>query len=126
MHGREIELAALLNVLHATAHPGESGPGRRDGLDALVLIEGEPGIGKSRLLAEFSQHASAEGVLVLSGKADRFESGVPYLGWRGVLARLLGLLSGMPRPGLIGRISLTADVAWELGYRLDHPRQHFG
>ncbi len=96
MHGREIELAALLNVLHATAHPGESGPGRRDGLDALVLIEGEPGIGKSRLLAEFSQHASAEGVLVLSGKADRFESGVPYLGWRGVLARLLGLLSGMP------------------------------
>ena len=62
-------------------------------LEALVLIEGEPGIGKSRLLAEFSQHASAEGALVLSGKADRFESSVPYLGWRGVLARLLGLQS---------------------------------
>ncbi len=93
MHGREIELTALLETLHATAHRGTA---KADGLKALVLIEGESGIGKSRLLAEFSQQASAEGVLVLSGKADRFESGVPYLGWRGVLARLLHLQSGTP------------------------------
>ena len=93
MHGREIELTALLETRHATAHRGTD---KANGLEALVLIEGESGIGKSRLLAEFSQHASAEGMLVLSGKADRFESGVPYLGWRGVLARMLHLQSGTP------------------------------
>ena len=94
MHGREIELAALLKALHAAGQRSQSVSREVGDLEALVLIEGEPGIGKSRLLAEFSQHASTEGALVLSGKADRFQSGVPYLGWRGVLTQLLGFQSG--------------------------------
>ena len=51
-------------------------------------------MGKSFLLAEFERQVAAEGVNVFAGKADRIENAVPYLGWRGVLARLLVLPSG--------------------------------
>ncbi len=93
MQGREIELATLLRVMHAAAERSDLAAGT---LNSLIIVEGESGMGKSRLLAELSQHAAADGLLVLSGKADRFESGVPYLGWRGVLSRLLGLQPGSP------------------------------
>jgi predicted ATPase/class 3 adenylate cyclase len=66
----------------------------RGGLQRLALVEADSGMGKSFLLAEFERQVAAEGVNVLAGKADRIENAVPYLGWRGVLARLLVLASG--------------------------------
>jgi DNA-binding SARP family transcriptional activator len=41
----------------------------------LVLIEGEPGIGKTRLMAEFVRSENAR---VLQGAAHEFESALPY------------------------------------------------
>jgi len=92
LHGRETELAALKGALHALA---SADPALNSGaLHRLVTLEAESGMGKSRLLAEFEAQAAAEGVTVLKGKADRIESSVPYLGWRGVIAQLLDLQSG--------------------------------
>jgi AAA ATPase domain/Bacterial transcriptional activator domain len=49
----------------------------RGGQGALVLVTGEPGIGKTRLAARFAAEAHAAGALVLYGRADE-EAGVPY------------------------------------------------
>jgi DNA-binding SARP family transcriptional activator len=66
--GREIELAWLLSHLDAA----QAGRGR------LALVTGEPGIGKSRLLAEFGQLAADRGVRVLTARCYEMERDLPY------------------------------------------------
>ena len=56
--GREDDLGELLGG--ARRHPS-----RKDG--RLVLVGGEPGIGKSRLAEEFSMRADERGAQVLAG-----------------------------------------------------------
>lgn len=67
--GRDRELNALLERL-AAAGRGEGG---------VVLISGEPGVGKSRLLAEISSRAAAQGWRVLRGRAYDIDGMPPYL-----------------------------------------------
>ena len=55
--------------------------GSRAQFGRLVLIEGEPGIGKSRLLLELAQHAADEQCTVLSARASEFEHDLPYALW---------------------------------------------
>lgn len=45
----------------------------------LVLLSGEPGIGKTRLALELIAHASAEGAEVLRGGCYEYEAMTPYL-----------------------------------------------
>ncbi|MCX7792493.1 MAG: AAA family ATPase [Chloroflexaceae bacterium] len=71
--GREAELAALEAV----------GPGR------LALVEGEAGIGKTRLAAEALARHAARGGLTLSATARELEQGLPYQPWVEVLRDLL-------------------------------------
>ena len=63
----------------------------RGGRSGLVLIEGEPGIGKSRLLGELLQQARARGVRSLLGAGDAIETTTPYHVWRPVFTELLDL-----------------------------------
>ncbi|MEV6598250.1 AAA family ATPase [Actinoplanes sp. NPDC051346] len=65
--GRVVELAALRAVLY----------GHGDG-PAVLVVAGDPGIGKTRLLAELLAEARREGRLVLSGGATEFEREVPF------------------------------------------------
>ena len=58
--GRAADLDALDGVL------AEAADGRR----RLVLVHGEPGIGKTRLAAEFARRAHADGAIVLYGRCD--------------------------------------------------------
>ena len=58
--GRELELERLRAVWRAT---GEGKP-------AVALLAGEPGIGKTRLAAEFARGAHADGAIVLYGRCD--------------------------------------------------------
>jgi DNA-binding CsgD family transcriptional regulator len=51
------------------------------GAPRLVGVIGEPGIGKSRLLAELAARASARGHLVLAGRAAELEREVPFSLW---------------------------------------------
>jgi DNA-binding SARP family transcriptional activator len=68
--GRErAELAALLD----TAAAGHAG--------MVLFVSGEPGMGKSRLLAELAALARARGGTVLSGRAFEAEMVRPYGAW---------------------------------------------
>ena len=61
----------------------------RAGEPGIVAIEGEPGIGKSRLLAQLEADAAAAGCTVLAGRASEFEADLPYSLWTDALDRHL-------------------------------------
>jgi DNA-binding CsgD family transcriptional regulator/tetratricopeptide (TPR) repeat protein len=67
--GRELELGFLVERLGRCAH-GEGG---------VILLSGEPGIGKTRLLRELEGIARSGGWCVLSGRAANIEGMPPYL-----------------------------------------------
>jgi class 3 adenylate cyclase len=60
----------------------------REGNGSLVLVCGEPGIGKTRLAVELAHEARGEGATVLYGRCDD-EPGVPYQPWREALDHLV-------------------------------------
>ncbi|WP_063757866.1 ATP-binding protein [Streptomyces fulvoviolaceus] len=66
--GRAAELGRLGSALDRL---GKQGP-------AVIDITGEAGIGKSRLLAEFSAHARGRGLTVLRGRATEYEQHSPF------------------------------------------------
>jgi DNA-binding CsgD family transcriptional regulator len=66
--GRTDELALLEGAL-AEALAGTA---------AVVEVAGDPGLGKSRLLAEIGRRAEERGCLVLLGRASELESDLPY------------------------------------------------
>ena len=97
--GRSGELRTLDGLLDDVA-------ARRAGAVELV---GEPGIGKTALLAELGRRADARGMLVLSGSASEFESDLPF----GVFVDALDeYVAGLP-PGTLD--GLEADVRGQLG-----------
>jgi class 3 adenylate cyclase/tetratricopeptide (TPR) repeat protein len=61
------------------------------GRSGLVVIEGEPGIGKSRLLADLLEQARARRMPSLAGAGDAVETTVAYHAWRPVFTQLFGL-----------------------------------
>jgi ATP/maltotriose-dependent transcriptional regulator MalT len=66
--GRADELGTLELVLDALER---GGPG-------AIELEGEPGIGKTRLLSELAESAEARGHIVLSGSASELEHDLPF------------------------------------------------
>jgi hypothetical protein len=66
--GRDAELQRIERLL--------DGLGRRSA--AVLALVGEPGIGKTRLLAELEMRAAARDHLVLSGRATEFERELPF------------------------------------------------
>lgn len=76
--GRELDLAVALEQLKRVER----------GTPAALLVRGDAGIGKSRLVAELAGRASQLGYSVLSGRADDLDHGIPYAVFRDVLARL--------------------------------------
>jgi ATP/maltotriose-dependent transcriptional regulator MalT len=59
------------------------------GTAGAVLVSGDAGVGKSRLLDELSHYATEQGALVLSGRClDVGETGLPYLPFAEVIAQL--------------------------------------
>ncbi len=67
--GRDREMAALWRCAEA-ALAGRAG---------IVMLSGEPGIGKSRLLGALAARAEAEGMVVLRGGASDAQGMPPYL-----------------------------------------------
>lgn len=57
----------------------------------LLLLEGEPGIGKSRVIREIARRARAAHIRIAIGLAAEIESATPYHAWRAIFERLLGL-----------------------------------
>ncbi len=67
--GRDAEMRKLLSLLDASS--------RSEG--SLVLVEGEAGIGKTRLISELAKHAKAQGASFYSGKCLYSDGSDPYL-----------------------------------------------
>ena len=55
------------------------------GIGNLVLLTGEPGIGKSVLLGSFAELAGSRGFKLFSGACESFERNTPFRAWREVL-----------------------------------------
>jgi len=91
-------LPHLLNTVAATPFVGRADElcrlaelwtdARAHGRRALVLISGEPGIGKTRLAGEIAGRARDDGGLVLYGRCGE-DVGPPYEPWRQALTQLL-------------------------------------
>src|SRR5207247_573552 len=82
--GRAAEQATLvahLRLLQEARPPG------------VVLIEGEAGIGKSRLVEDLIQRTLDGGVTVLSGGGDAIQRAGAYHAWRNVFGQVLGTLA---------------------------------
>ena len=76
IRGREAEMQAICAALDHAA----------SGRPAIVLIEGEAGIGKSRLLAEAQAAARERGLQVATGRAEELEQSRPF----GIMAAVFG------------------------------------
>src|SRR3954454_3622936 len=66
--GRAAELGTLDGAVEALKREGP----------AATLLVGDPGIGKTRLLAELAAHADARGHIVLTGSASELEADLPF------------------------------------------------
>src|SRR6516164_4052631 len=100
--GREAEIQALGEALDRVAAGGP----------AIVLVEGEAGIGKTRLLAKALEDTAGRGMRVAAGRAEELERTRPF----GVLAATLGCARSSPDPRRAAIAALLADPgAGELG-----------
>ncbi len=95
---REPEVAALRPVLEA-AH---------DGVGRLVVVEGPPGIGKTRLLSHTRSLAGDAGLEVLWGRGGEFEREFPYGVARQLFEPLLARWA--PHELFAGAASLAAPL----------------
>jgi tetratricopeptide (TPR) repeat protein len=86
--GREAQLAAV----GAAVRAGAAGRGR------VVLIAGEPGIGKTRLAEEVARRGAAEGIRVASGRCYEEEGAPAFWPWVQVVRQLLAEVP----PGALG------------------------
>ena len=85
--GREPELRTIHELVDGVAEHG----------GALVL-RGEPGIGKSALLAEASRYATSEGLSVLAATGAQSEARLPFAGLHQLLRPVLDGADELPLP----------------------------
>src|SRR4051812_46883516 len=83
--GRDDELRSLFGRL-----PGDGSRGR------AIWLVGEPGIGKSALLAGGAEHARSLGLTVLSAQGSQSERHLPFAGLHQVLRPLLPRADRLP------------------------------
>jgi predicted ATPase/class 3 adenylate cyclase len=103
--GRVAELDRLLDAWHRT----------RTGERRLMLLAGEPGIGKTQLAIELAAAAHAEGATVLHGRCDDGLQ-VPYQPFAAALAQVLDDCQALGATPALGRLAgelvrLAPDVA---------------
>jgi DNA-binding SARP family transcriptional activator/tetratricopeptide (TPR) repeat protein len=103
--GRDVELSRLDLTWQAT----------RSGQRQLVLVAGEPGIGKSRLTADFARTAHGGEAAVLFGRCDE-GMGVPYQPFVEALARYLRRAPQIALGRLAGEL---VRLVPEVGERVD-------
>ena len=86
LHGRDVELARLSALIEDA----------RDGTAGSVVVHGEPGVGKSALLAEVLSTVSDVRVLRTQGLES--ESPLAFAALHRLLRPVLGLLERLPEP----------------------------
>ena len=102
LHGRDDELGVIVGALDEVV----------SGRSAVLLIEGEAGIGKSRLLHDALDRARARDLRVVSARGEELEGTRPF----GVVAEALGcrVSSADPELAKVGRL-LSSQVRYDGG-----------
>src|ERR1700741_1645128 len=75
MRGRDAEQQVVRGLLRRA----------QQGLGGVVLVEGEPGIGKSMLLRAATDEAATEGFSLAAGAADQLGQVIPFFALRAAL-----------------------------------------
>ena len=99
VYGRDAERRAVGELLRRA----------RRGAGGVVLVEGEQGIGKSRLLGESVSEAAGQGFSLAAGAADRLGWTIPFFALRAALQPLGQFVAG-DRPD-----GLPDTPAWWIG-----------
>jgi DNA-binding SARP family transcriptional activator len=102
--GRDREWALLADLLRRAM----------DGQGRIVLVSGEPGIGKTRLLEELAGLATARGAHVLVGQCYELEQNAAYAPIVEALRGLLPSLSASPSACPPGQLAAVAELLPEL------------
>jgi class 3 adenylate cyclase/tetratricopeptide (TPR) repeat protein len=104
--GRAEEMAVLRAALEGT----------RARRGRVIDLVGEPGIGKSRLVAELLTEAEQRDVVVATTACAEYEASTPYFPFRSLLRGVLGLPADATGEQVMSRLSSrTAADAPELG-----------
>ena len=91
MRGREAERKMVGDLLRRVQR----------GVGGVVLVDGEPGIGKSLLLREATDEAAEQGFSLAAGTADQLGQAIPFFELHAALREpLAGQTSGSPGTGL--------------------------
>jgi serine/threonine protein kinase/tetratricopeptide (TPR) repeat protein len=106
--GREDERSRLQRMLEGAAR-GQGG---------LVLLGGEPGVGKTRLASEILEDGQTRGMLALAGHAYEDEQ-APFVTGREILEEMVRLVPGEELRRMLG------DNASELSRILPELRRHY-
>lgn len=114
--GRQEQLALLSESLDTA----------RQGRPAAVLIGGEAGVGKSRLISKLAERVRADGAMVLTGGCPELGAdGLPFAPFTAVLRQLVrelgaaGTLELLPGPAAVELGRLLPELAGEAGAALD-------
>jgi DNA-binding CsgD family transcriptional regulator/tetratricopeptide (TPR) repeat protein len=84
MHGREAERRVVRDLLRRAQR----------GVGGVLLVEGQQGMGKSRLLRESVSEAAEQGFSLAAGAADQVGRAIPFFALRTALPEPLGRLAG--------------------------------
>jgi predicted ATPase len=113
--GREVELRRLAGALDVAC----------DGSPVFVLVSGEAGIGKTRLLDELSRMADGRGCLTLRGRAAEFEGELPFGLLTDALDAYLRSLGQRAVDRLatdrLGALAAVFPSLWALDAAVDYP-----
>ena len=93
MVGREREMGELSAALDEVV----------DGHGRIVMLAGEPGIGKTRLVEELAEHAVSKRVRVLWGRSFEGEGAPAYWPWIQILSSYIQTASAKVKENSQGR-----------------------
>ena len=106
--GRTVELATLTGAFESAL---SSRP-------PMVALQGEAGVGKTRLMQELGVHAQSKGAVVLVGSAS--EAGLPYAPWVEAARQYVAQAPGELLRRMLGRnasefVKLVPDIVAKVG-----------
>lgn len=104
--GRQQERSLLLQQLETL----------RQGRGGVVIVEGVPGIGKSRLIEDFIETAQKQGISLFQGAGEAMEKSTSYYAWRRIFSQLFQLDSLTSAPSesafsAFGQIPVDEKIA---------------